>query len=69
MTTDEIPQVLFKIYRVDAEVYGTFFFHGYFNSTEDCMIFKSESVDECKEFAQNHWNEYVLTNFMESGNA
>lgn len=69
MTTDEIPQVLYRIYKVEPFVFGLFFHHGYSREYEDSLLCKDDSVDTLKKIAQNHWNNYVFTKFMESSDA
>ena len=65
MTTDEIPQVLYRIRKVEPFVFGLFFYHGYIREYEDTFLCNDESVDTLKKIAQNHWNDYVNQNFME----
>lgn len=64
--TDGIPQVLYKIRQIDVgPIYGLQFLHGYDNEYDKSLIFKASNVSECKTKAQEHWDNYVFTNFLE----
>lgn len=66
LTTDAIPQVLYRIYKVEPFVFGLFFYHGYSREYDDTFLCKDESVDNLKAMAQKHWNDYVIKHFMEA---
>ena len=65
LTTDEIPQVMYRIRKVEPFIFGLFFYHGYIHEYEDTFLCKAESVDRLKAIAQNHWNDYVNEKFLE----
>lgn len=67
MNDDSIPQILYRIQQIAVgPIYGVHFYHGYSSwELEGCIIAKTSSIEEGKVAAQNHWNEYVMTAFME----
>lgn len=65
LTTEEIPQVTYRIRKVEPSIFGLFFYHGYIREYEDTFLCKAESVDHLKTIAQSHWNDYVNEKFLE----
>lgn len=65
LSSEDIPQVLYRIHKVEPFVFGLFFYHGYAREYEDAFIGKNASETELMELAQNHWNDYVTKNFLE----
>lgn len=71
MTSNDIPQMLYVIRRcVLSELPLEFgwslqFFHGYDNGNT-VPIFKDSAIDECKWYAQNHFENYIKASFLEN---
>lgn len=65
LSTNEIPQVLYRIRKVAPFVYGAFFYHGYADEDRDGPIVMSDNVEHCKSVSQAHWETYVKQNFLE----
>ena len=64
-TQEDIPQLHYRIHQIDfGPIYGLFFAHGYIHLYGDSLA-KSNSVDELKAIAQNHWNDYVKSSYLE----
>lgn len=74
LTDDSIPQIIYRIYLswdtlANARTYECRFQHGYARDYEVNLVCREPSVEECKKWAQKHFEQYVTENFLENENA
>jgi hypothetical protein len=63
LTADDIPQMLYRIRYAGFDKYDLYFYHGYVN--KDDVIYNGE-LEDCKAFAQKHFEEYITNGFLVS---
>ncbi len=65
LSTDDIPEFLYRIQELTENyAYKLYFIHGY-SPLQDRLIGYYPTIEEAKKAAQNHWDAYVMKNFIE----
>lgn len=65
-TQDDIPHFHYRIHQVDVgPIYGLFFAHGYISGEHGDILATSPDLDKLKDVAQDHWRDYVESNYLE----
>ena len=62
MTTNDLPQMLYRIRYSGLNTYSLYFYHGYVN--KDKIIFDG-TISECKVFAQQHFERYIVDGYFD----
>lgn len=61
-TDDTTPQLFYRLRYAGAGKRNLYFYHGYIN--KDDLLFNG-TVEECKAFAQTHFENYITNGYLE----